>query len=48
LRPDREPKAVGLGPEQFLVLVTCRDGRQQVGLLQRFKDEGLECKVLLA
>jgi hypothetical protein len=30
------------------VLVTCRDERQQVELLQRFTDKGLECKALLA
>jgi hypothetical protein len=47
-RPARLPEAVGPGPEQFLVLVTCRDERQQVELLQRFRDEGLECRALLA
>jgi hypothetical protein len=42
------PKAVAPGPEQFLVLVGCRDERQQVELLERFTREGLECKALLA
>jgi hypothetical protein len=35
-------------PEQFLVLVTCRDERHQVELLERFHREGLECKALLS
>ena len=30
------------------MLVTCRDERQPVELLERFKDEGLECKALPA
>ena len=33
--------------EQFLVLITCRDERQQVELLGRFQGEGLECKALV-
>ncbi len=35
-------------PEQFLVLVTCRDEAQQVELLARFQGEGLPCKALLS
>jgi hypothetical protein len=35
-------------PEQFLVLVTCRDEKQQAELLERFRREGLECKALLS
>jgi hypothetical protein len=35
-------------PEQFLVMVKCRDEKQQVELLARFKEEGLTCKALLA
>jgi hypothetical protein len=35
-------------PEQYLVLVTCRDEKQQVELLERFQGEGLECKALLS
>jgi hypothetical protein len=34
-------------PEQWLVLVTCRDEKEQVELLERFRREGLECKALL-
>jgi hypothetical protein len=33
--------------EAFYVLITCRDERQQVELLGRFKGEGLECKAVL-
>ena len=36
------------GPDQFLILVTCRDERHQVELLQRFHAEGLECRALLS
>ena len=34
--------------EQFLILVTCRDEKQQVELLGRFTAEGLTCKALLS
>jgi hypothetical protein len=39
---------VGLGPEQWLILITCRDERQQVELLARFQAEGLACRALLS
>jgi hypothetical protein len=35
-------------PAQFMVLVTCRDEKQQVELLGRFVAEGLQCKALLS
>jgi hypothetical protein len=35
-------------PEQYLVLVTCRDEQHQVELLGRFQGEGLACKALLS
>jgi hypothetical protein len=35
-------------PEQYLILVTCRDEKEQVELLERFRGEGLESKALLA
>jgi hypothetical protein len=47
-RPVELPKALEYGPEQFLVLITCRDERHQVELLDRFRDEGLEVKALLS
>ena len=34
--------------EHFLVLVTCRDEKEQIDLLGRLKEEGRECKALLA
>jgi hypothetical protein len=33
--------------EQFLILITCRDEKQQVELLGRFQGGGLECKELV-
>lgn len=36
------------GPEQFLILVQCRDEAHQVELLGRFEAEGLSCKALLS
>jgi hypothetical protein len=35
-------------PEQFYVLITCRDEKHQVELLGRFKREGVTCKAVLA
>jgi hypothetical protein len=35
-------------PAQWLVLVTCRDEKEQVALLEWFYREGLECKALLS
>jgi hypothetical protein len=46
--PPAPARGVGPGPEQFLVLVTCRDERHQVELLGRFRGEGLECRALLS
>jgi hypothetical protein len=44
--PLRRP--VDPGPEQFYVLLTCKDERQQRDLLARFQAEGLECRALLS
>ena len=41
------PMAGEMLPPAFYVLVTCRDERQQVELLGRFKGVGLECKAVL-
>ena len=46
LEAQAAPEAV-MVPEQFLVLVTCRDEAQQVELLRRLSGEGLECRALL-
>jgi hypothetical protein len=35
-------------PEQWFVLVTCRDEKQQVELLARLSGKGLECRALLS
>jgi hypothetical protein len=35
-------------PEQYAVLVTCRDEPHQVELLTRFHAEGLDCRALLS
>jgi hypothetical protein len=45
---DRPAVGVEGLAEQWLVLVTCRDERHQVELLQRFQAEGLPCKALLS
>jgi hypothetical protein len=44
------PDAPGVapGPEQGLVVLTCRDERHQVELLARFQREGLPCKAVLS
>jgi hypothetical protein len=35
-------------PEQWLVLITCRDEQHQVELLQRFQTEGLPARALIS
>ena len=35
-------------PEQFLILITCRDEKHQVELLERFQREELPCRALLS
>jgi hypothetical protein len=42
LKQTRKRKEAELH-EQFLVIIECRDERQQVDLLRRFKGEGLTC-----
>ena len=44
----RVRSAVQALPEQWYVLVTCRDEKQQVELLGRLTGEGLECRALLS
>ena len=46
--PEARPAEIAADVEQYLVLVKCRDERQQVDLLQRLSGEGLECKALLS
>ena len=33
-------------PEQYMVLVICQDEKQQLELIARFQNEGLDCKAL--
>ena len=47
LEPAKDRRRLTDLPEQFLILVTCRDEAHQVELLGRFHGEGLECKALL-
>src|SRR5438132_1024405 len=42
------PMEAAVCSAQFLILVTCRDEKQQVELLERLGGEGLECKALLS
>jgi hypothetical protein len=35
-------------PEQFLILITCRDEQQQIEWLRRFQSEGMDCRALLS
>jgi hypothetical protein len=42
------PREIDGMPEQFLILITCRDEWHQVELLDRYRGEGLECKALLS
>jgi hypothetical protein len=41
------PSAPAACPAQCLILITCRDEKQQVELLERLGSEGLACKALL-
>src|SRR5712692_4329693 len=42
------PASAPVCPAQFLILVTCRDEKHQVELLDRLGGEGLECRALLS
>jgi hypothetical protein len=49
LPPEPEPPAgLDTPPEQWFVLVTCRDERHQLEVLGRLQTEGLACKALLS
>ncbi len=45
--PDDSGTRVNPGEEKYMVIVTCRDERQQVELLERFQQEKLECRALI-
>jgi len=44
---QKERKSFNL-EAQFMVLIRCRDEKEQVELLLRFQEEGLECKAVLS
>jgi hypothetical protein len=46
--PNAEEQPTPEIPEQYLVLISCRDEKQQTELLARFQAEGLECRALLS
>jgi len=45
---EEPPRGFDDIPEQFLLLVTCRDEKHQVELLQRFHTEGIQVKALVS
>jgi hypothetical protein len=47
LKPP-EPTSVLDIPAQYLVLIECRDESHQVALLNRFQQEGLDCRALVS
>jgi hypothetical protein len=49
LQQEATPEpTVAAGRDQFLILITCRDEQQQVALLERLRQEGLECRAMLS
>jgi hypothetical protein len=46
--PDEPPPEIEEIGEQYLILVTCRDEKEQVALLERFRGDGLECRALVS
>jgi hypothetical protein len=45
---DKQALGEAVLPEQYYLLVTCRDERHQVELLTRFQAEGLTSKAVLS
>jgi hypothetical protein len=45
---DSNESAASANWERFLILITCRDEREQVELLRVFQEEGLTCRALLS
>jgi hypothetical protein len=48
LNDDKPARYFSCIPEQFLILITCRDEKHQVELLSRFQAEGQKCKALIS
>jgi hypothetical protein len=47
-RAARAPQDAGILPEQYLIVIECRDEPHQVELLERFQQEGLACQAKIA
>jgi len=47
LKTEPVPEAVLPASEQWLVLITCQDEKEQVELLERLTKEGLECRAMV-
>jgi hypothetical protein len=47
-RPPSPTSTVQMGPDQYLIVVTCRDEKHQVEWLTRLTAEGLECRALVS
>jgi hypothetical protein len=43
-----ERERIAAIPEQFLILVTCRDEQHQIELLRRFQSEGMACRAVVS
>jgi hypothetical protein len=48
LESQAPPKPLAAPGEQFVILIQCATEQEQLGLLQRFREEGLACRALLA
>lgn len=46
--PHKDRPGIQSFPEQFLILITCRDEKHQVEMLERFNGEGVKCKALVS
>ncbi len=47
VKAEKDWKPVKPGPEQFLVLVTCRDEKHQVEVLGKVMELGWECRAVV-
>ncbi|MCI0462851.1 MAG: hypothetical protein L0Z62_38380 [Gemmataceae bacterium] len=48
LASQSQPKPVTETAEQFVILVQCATEQEQLALLRRFREEGLECRALVS
>jgi hypothetical protein len=47
-RPPSPTPTAQMGPDQYLILVTCRDEKHQIEWLTRLTAEGLQCRALVS